>query len=318
MSVVLAGREGVMPAALPRGAVALVLMLAVVLHLAAGAAVYWAASDAGTVADGQGGLTLGLGPAGAAPGALDAVEAEPVETLTPATNAAGEVGPPPVPDVSAVPLPAPTDGVDLADSADPVVAPVMARPVASRAVPDAATPEVVTATDPQEGLGVSRRPAARPQSVEEDGRRAARAAAARVEAERDTEDPAPDRAAAPGRQGRSGAAQGDSRGSGDGATGGGSPGARADFAARVAARLARAKQYPRSAQRARLEGTGIVWFRMNAAGQVTAARLTQGTGHPQLDRAIMDTLRRARLPAIPDSLGRAQMEFSVPISFTLR
>lgn len=57
---------------------------------------------------------------------------------------------------------------------------------------------------------------------------------------------------------------------------------------------------------------------MNAAGQVTASRLTRGTGHAVLDQAIIDTLRRARLPAIPDRVGRAQMEFSVPMSFTLR
>ena len=350
MSLVLAGREGVMPAALPRGAVALVLLLAVGLHLAGGAAVYWAAPDPGTMADGQGGLTVGLGPAGAAPGAVETAtppEVPPVET----DAATEQVAPPPVQEVpsetvpeaeaaaasvpAVAPQPATVDSVDLAESVDPVVAPSVtpsvpdettAQPDASAEIildkaPEVAPPDTVTATAPQEGLGVSRRPASRPQSVEEaeepSGRGRAPAAPrrrgrarhrrARTRAQR-----------AAGQQGQSGASQGGTRGSGDGATGGGNPGARADFAARVAARLARAKQYPRSAQRARIEGTGTIWFRMNAAGQVTAARLTRGTGHAALDRAIMDTLRRARLPAIPDSLGRAQMEFSVPMSFTLR
>lgn len=340
MSVALADRDGTIEAALPRGAGMLVLVLAVVLHLAGGAAVYWAAQSDGTETEGQGGLTVGLGPSGAAPGMLDAVAADPVETATPdvmrpaGTDAVtGEVAPPPVQEVPSetvpeseaplasapaiTPQPAPVDSVDLAESVDPVVAPSVtpsvpdettAQPDTSAdTVPDraaeAAAPDTVTATAPQEGLGVSRRPAIRPQSVEE--------AAERAEV-------APERSAPAGQQGQSGASQGGTRGSGDGTQGGGNPGARADFAAIVAARLARAKQYPRSAQRARIEGTGTIWFRMNAAGQVTAARLTRGTGHAELDRAIMDTLRRARLPAIPDSLGRAQMEFSVPMSFTLR
>lgn len=349
MSVALPDRDGIMQAALPRGAAAVVLVLAVVLHLAGGAAFYWAAQTDGTEAEGQGGLTVGLGPSGAAPGALDSVAADPVETTTPnvtrpaETDAATEeVAPPPVqevpsetvpeadaPPAPAIPTqPAPVDSMDLAEDVDPVVAPsatptvtdeATAQPDASAdAVPDraaeAAVPDTVTATAPQEGMGVSRRPATRPQSVEEDARQQRRTA----QAARETEEPAPERSAPAGQQGQSGASQGGTRGSGDGTQGGGNPGARADFAAIVAARLARAKQYPRSAQRARIEGAGTIWFRMNAAGQVTAARLTRGTGHAELDRAIMDTLRRARLPAIPDSLGRAQMEFSVPMSFTLR
>jgi protein TonB len=355
MSVALADRDGIMQAALPRGAGALVLVLAVVLHLAGGATVYWAAQTDGTEAEGQGGLTVGLGPSGAAPGMLDAVAADPVETATPEVTrpaetdaATGDVAPPPaqevpsetVPEAEAPaasvpastpaipPQPAPVDSPGLAESVDPVVAPSVpptvtgettAQPEASAdTVPDraaeAAMPDTVTATAPQEGLGVSRRPVTRPQSVEEAARQQRRAA----QADRDTEEPAPERSAPAGQQGQSGPSQGGTRGSGDGTQGGGNPGARADFAAIVAARLARAKQYPRSAQRARIEGTGTIWFRMNAAGQVTAARLTRGTGHAELDRAIMDTLRRARLPAIPDSVGRAQMEFSVPMSFTLR
>ena len=361
MSVALADRDGIMQAALPRGAGALVLVLAVVLHLAGGATVYWAAQTDGTEAEGQGGLTVGLGPSGAAPGMLDAVAADPVETATPEVTrpaetdaATGDVAPPPaqevpsetVPEAEAPPAsvpasmpaippqPAPVDSPGLAESVDPVVAPSVTPTATDEAtvqpdtsadtVPDraaeAAVPDTVTATAPQEGLGVSRRPAIRPQSVEEAAERAEAARQQRraAQAARDTEEPAPERSAPAGQQGQSGASQGGTRGSDDGTQGGGNPGARADFAAIVAARLARAKQYPRSAQRARIEGTGTIWFRMNAGGQVTAARLTRGTGHAELDRAIMDTLRRARLPAIPDSVGRAQMEFSVPMSFTLR
>lgn len=377
MSVALAGRDDIMPAALPRGALAVVLVLAVVLHLAGAALLYWVAQTDGTVAQGEGGLTVGLGPAGTAPGGLDEVAAEPVETTTPeatppveASEAPQEVVPPPeatrrpafvaeapapqtpvappAPAPDAAPQAAPADSAELAESMDALVAPsatpsvfapvapvapqpapdttapsvadaVIAQPDSpAESISDAAPPETVTATEPQEGLGVSRRPATRPQTVEEAGRQAAAEAAERAEATRDTEEPAPERSVPAGQRGQSAASQSGTRGSGDDSEGGGSPGARADFAAIVAARLAQAKQYPRSAQRARIEGTGTIWFRMNAAGQVTASRLTRGTGHAVLDQAIIETLRRARLPAIPDSVGRVQMEFSVPMSFTLR
>ncbi len=369
MSVALSGRDVILRAALPRGAGAIVLVLAIMVHLAGGVAVYWAAQTDGTEAAGEGGLTVGLGPSGAPPGALEAVEAEPVDTATPeaateveAEDATSEVAPqtasdttpdaaddtpdaspdtdvPPV-EASEVAAPsAPDQSLDLAESVDPVIAPSdaptppeetpadpeTAAGPAPDTSPEVVAPDSVTAEDQEEGLGVSRRPASRPEAVEEAGRRAAeetteRAETARrqrraAEAEREGDAPAPQ---SEGRQGQSGSSQGSTRGGGDGTEGGGNPGARADFAAVVAARLAQAKQYPRRAQRARIEGTGTIWFRMNAAGQVVEARVTRGTGHDVLDQALMETLQRARLPRIPADVDRDQMEFSVPISFTLR
>jgi protein TonB len=178
-------------------------------------------------------------------------------------------------------------------------------------------PETVTAATPRDGLGVSRRPEERPTAVEEAGRVAA---GARLEAPAEVaaEAPAPSRSPAAGQQGQGGSSQGSTRGGGDGTEGGGSPGAHADFAALVAARLARAKQYPGAAQARRMQGTGVVRFSIDAAGRVTAARLDRSTGHALLDEAIMRTLRRASLPAIPETLGLSRMEFSVPIAFSLR
>jgi len=226
--------------------------------------------------------------------------------------------------------PAPTEAPPVADGVVPQVArsvdvvPVR-QPEAAMDAPTApetdraagAPPETVTASAPRDGLGVSRRPEERPAAVEEAGRAAA---LARREApdEVEADAPAPSRSTASGQQGQGGSAQGSTRGGGDGTDGGGSPGARADFAALVAARLARAKQYPDAAQARRMQGTGVVWFRIDAGGRVTAARLDQSTGHALLDEAIMRTLRRASLPAIPATLGLSRMEFSVPIAFSLR
>lgn len=58
---------------------------------------------------------------------------------------------------------------------------------------------------------------------------------------------------------------------------------------------------------------------MNAAGRITALRITRSTGDRLLDDAIVDTLRRAQpLPRIPDALGATTLQFTVPMSFFLR
>lgn len=409
MSLALADSGSTGPAAPSRGALAVILVLALALHLALVALVFWASPRDGTVAEGQGGLTVGLGPAGAAPDALDAVQADSVDAVTPDTlplveataDAPPTASPAPAPEVSAsptaaaapaalTPQPAPTSVETHAPQAvsrlapqpesarTPTIAESVA-PVAAQSVPvetatspdealvvpdipvpeaqpdvdpgivtaaeldpatkaqpdlspDTVTPEAtiadtITATAPQDGLGVSRRPVKRPSAVEDAARKIAEAEAAAgkkrqqrraAETRSAPANPSPSRETASGQQGQSGTSKGSTRGSGDDTRGGGNPGARADFAALVAARLARAKQYPRAAQQRRLQGTGVVWFRINVAGTVTASRLTRSTGHPILDQEIMQTLRRARLPSIPAILNQTQLEFSVPMAFNLR
>ena len=401
MSLTLADSGSTGPTALSRGALAAILVLALALHLALVALVFWAFPRNGTVDEGQGGLTVGLGPAGAAPGAIDAVQADSVDAATPDTlppveattdatlaaspapaleasstptaagalaRATSEPVPPPVatkparavssptprpesvapvaaqsvpvgtatspdevPVVPDIPVPAAQPDVDPGIVMPAEVAPTTTTQpdlAPDTVIPEPAISDTITATVPQDGLRVSRRPVKRPSTVE-DAAREATAAKAAAEKERRQRraaetrsapaNPSPSRKAAlSGQQGQSGTSQGSTRGSGYDTRGGGNPGARADFAARVAARLARAKQYPHAAQQRRLQGTGVVWFRINAAGTVTAFRLTRSTGHPILDQAIIRTLRRARLPSIPAILNQTQIEFSVPMAFNLR
>lgn len=314
--------------ALPRGAGLAVLAAALGLHVALVAAVFWSPPRAGTVAEGQGGLRVGLGPSGAAPGAVATAPPRPAETVPPpaaspvqeaATNAAA------VTDAPAPTQPTPVDESVAPQVARSVDVPPVRQPEAAMAAPttpetDLATdavPETVTAATPRDGLGVSRRPEERPAAVEEAGR-AATAARREAPVEVEAEAPVPSRSTASGQQGQGGSSQGATRGAGDGTEGGGSAGARADFAALVAARLARSKQYPGAAQARGMQGTGVVRFSIDSGGRVTAARLDRSTGHALLDAAIMRTLRRASLPAIPATLGLSRMEFSVPIAFSLR
>ena len=430
MSLALADSGPARPPALPRGAVVVLLALALGLHLALGALVFWNSMRDGTEAEGQGGLTVGLGPAGAPPGAQDAVapssaETAPPEAQPPVAAAAmrpratqrrhprprpppgapggrcadGRARRPPFPRQRRRPGPRPTPRRspsarrargsprawrrwwrDRPRSSRPArrTRPWSSRPPRRRR-PHGTCPR--TAPSPQgtrpgrpprirlrirqspprrplrsgpkpwrprprlrrtpPPIPWSRRPpmtgsacrAARPSGRRPSRRRGARRrrpqprrgkrprtragnAGPRAPKRHPNGRAEPHHHLRPARAGRVVTRQHPRQRRRH--TGGGSPGARADFAARVAARLARAKQYPRAAQQRRLEGTGVIWFRMNAAGAVTASRLTRGTGHSMLDQAIAATLRRARLPAIPDSLGQTSMEFSVPISFSLR
>lgn len=87
--------------------------------------------------------------------------------------------------------------------------------------------------------------------------------------------------------------------------------------AQVMAQLERHRRYPASAQRRGLEGVARIRIRMDRQGLVLASRLERSSGYPELDRAAMETPRRAQpLPAIPAHLPD-QVERVVDIDFYL-
>lgn len=112
-----------------------------------------------------------------------------------------------------------------------------------------------------------------------------------------------------------------------GAGGGGAPGvpgapgnnaARSDFRAEIAAWISRHKRYPRRARAQGVEGMGVLRFAMDRSGNVLSAEVAQSSGNAELDKAILEMIRRAEpLPQIPAELGDT-LEFSVPIDFALR
>jgi len=58
-----------------------------------------------------------------------------------------------------------------------------------------------------------------------------------------------------------------------------------------------------------------VTFRMNRQGQVLSSSIARSSGSSALDRAALDTLRRAQpLPAIPDDRPDP-LQLSVPVEF---
>lgn len=87
---------------------------------------------------------------------------------------------------------------------------------------------------------------------------------------------------------------------------------------RLLVHLERYRRFPSDARARREEGTVYVSFRMNRAGKLLAARVIRSSGSAALDKAALETLRRAQpLPAIPKDLPE-EVALDVPVEFFLR
>lgn len=90
---------------------------------------------------------------------------------------------------------------------------------------------------------------------------------------------------------------------------------KATWVALLLAHLEKYRRYPAAARARRHEGVAYVTFRMNRAGTVLSADIVRSSGSAMLDRAALDTLRRAQpLPKIPDDRPDT-LELSVPVEF---
>lgn len=79
--------------------------------------------------------------------------------------------------------------------------------------------------------------------------------------------------------------------------------------------LQKYRRYPAAARARGEQGTVYVRFRMDRGGSVLSCDIVQSSGSALLDRAALDTLRRAQpLPRIPDDRP-AEIELSIPVEF---
>ena len=89
-----------------------------------------------------------------------------------------------------------------------------------------------------------------------------------------------------------------------------------NYPGKVAAKLRRALRYPAEAKRQKLRGQVRVSFVVSAGGGVSSIRVVSSSGSPILDRAALETVRRAApFPSIPDGAGRSSWPFTVPLAF---
>ena len=91
------------------------------------------------------------------------------------------------------------------------------------------------------------------------------------------------------------------------------------YVRRFLAALERQKQYPRAARTRRMEGTALLWVRLDRDGQVLAYDVEESSGHRVLDRAVLRAIERANpLPPLPDSYPGDELEVVIPIAFRLQ
>ncbi|MFK4872794.1 TonB family protein [Novosphingobium sp. ZW T3_23] len=89
----------------------------------------------------------------------------------------------------------------------------------------------------------------------------------------------------------------------------------ATWEALLLAHLEKYRRYPSAARGRREEGVAYVVFRMNRAGAVLSAAILRSSHSAVLDRAALETLRRAQpLPEIPEDMSDP-LELSVPVEF---
>ncbi len=91
-------------------------------------------------------------------------------------------------------------------------------------------------------------------------------------------------------------------------------GGRHAYEAVLMAHIARYRDYPPRALAQRLQGTGVVHFRLDAHGTLINAHLVESTGHALLDTAMMRAIEKASpYPAPPDGAE----EFTLPVRFVV-
>lgn len=268
------------PAAL---VIALAAHMAILLQLPA--------AERGTArAQGSGGVTIALAPAGGRSGNAANDEAKAPESQTESeSEPTPEPEPEPDPDPDPEPEPGPEPDERVIDKTD---SSAESQPTPERKEPEQEAPKP-------------------PQPEQETP-------------ERESRDETPPRdsaeqASTAGTNARAGSGGGQEAGTSDGRAGGGNPGARRDYLAKLQAHLQRAKEYPRRARQRRIEGTVKVHFTVHADGRISDARIVERSGTRLLDRAALEMLRRADpAPTFPSDLEREQMSLTVPVAFRLR
>ena len=90
---------------------------------------------------------------------------------------------------------------------------------------------------------------------------------------------------------------------------------RLDYAARVQKAVDRARVYPRVARDRGLEGRVLFQVVLSPDGRLLASQLLQSSGAMTLDRAALETVRKARFPAAPAGIEEERQTFAVEVVF---
>jgi periplasmic protein TonB len=93
----------------------------------------------------------------------------------------------------------------------------------------------------------------------------------------------------------------------------------ADYQFLLQAWLEKHKKYPRRAKQRHWQGTVMLHFVIDRAGNVLSYRIQESSGHAVLDEEVEAMIRRATpLPPVPEEMQSARLEFVVPVQFFLK
>jgi protein TonB len=92
-----------------------------------------------------------------------------------------------------------------------------------------------------------------------------------------------------------------------------------NYLSKLVRHLSAYRDYPRRARRLGLQGTPVVMFEFDRAGQLLSYRLLEGSSHRILDDAALNMLKQASpFPPVPDDMASETFRFQLPVAFQLR
>jgi protein TonB len=107
-------------------------------------------------------------------------------------------------------------------------------------------------------------------------------------------------------------------GSGNTTHAGGNPHAKTSYFTKLNATLARHKFYPLVSRKRKEEGVVTVSFNAHPNGRASGIRVTKGSGFRNLDKAVIDMVKRAQpLPKFTEGMDDTPIEVVIPIEFRL-
>lgn len=299
---------------------------AVLLHVGAAVALGWRAPAPGAAATGMGGISIALGPAGAAAGAIP-------RQVAAVPDAAPESQPGPESERPAEPRPlVETEPVPELPPAAAEAVPIETPDPPETVPPAAPAPEIVPKNmvakptpTPRERLAHVRPPERRPESPEPPTTSVSRLKKTAEEPPEQPQNKVAENqthaaeASAAGHQGTAGNAQSGDVGNGANRSGGGIAGARSGYLSRLRAWLERHKAYPRRAQLRHQEGTALLHLSLDRSGRVLTYRLHRSAGHESLDHEVLEMVKRAQpLPRMPEDMPQERLDLVVPVQFVLK
>ncbi|MBN2695581.1 TonB family protein, partial [bacterium] len=93
---------------------------------------------------------------------------------------------------------------------------------------------------------------------------------------------------------------------------------KADYLNAIQSKIQKNRVYPKKAQRLRMEGQVLLFFKVLKNGKIESVKLKKSSGYEILDESAIKLIEKiGSFPPIPETLNMSSWEFSIPITYTL-